>query len=1043
MNRLPSDQAARDRFTGEWSVNLAVVANAGSGKTTAISNRLAAMAIDPGGAEMLGRTAVVTYTKKAAAQIGQRARSALLRRMAEGGKADVESLSRLDRVFFGTIHSFCLLLARRHGSTMGIHLNPTLVADDEDAHWQEFLEQDPMAFTSLGAPQVDAFLRHAPLDQIFDLAKELDAATSRGLLKGRPDPVPPGPSPEALAEILATVPASRGKGSDALLRNKEAALAWDRRFREETGPLSIARPEGTAAGIKDKYRRLFAPIKGWLAQAGGILAAELSLRYRAWRLDRGVQTYADQVETARSILDDPSMLERVRAEGWRVLLDEAQDTDPKQFAVLVEITRPPGAPPETWPSGAGEGPRPGHFCMVGDAQQGIYSARADIRNFQRHVAAFETGNGGEKLTFGVTFRAPRRAVRVLNGTLPAAFGPGREHNMGLPPEEGAPAPCLQVPYEALVPGPGNLEGAAWLLPIPAFAAPGRRGAADRKLSHEAREISARLRAGGPGSVGATRWGDVCILAPRTAWLPLIRDELEAAGIKTALQMRRNRNGDNPVYAWVCGLLAVVCDPQNTFEWVGVLREVFAISDAHIAQALAGEGGFRWDDPAGWPGQVAEAVSVLAPFVDRADAEGEPLERFACELTEACGLGAKARWVDPEGGLADELARLLARAAELGLDGAGPRGWLRDLLGSIDEFRAYGRPAGDAVNLMTSHSAKGLEWPVVIPVGLWRSIGSREPVGLRMVAGRDGSPRIVFDNEGVAADTRESLERERLRELVRLLYVTLTRPLGALVIPWSTEPFENHSFADLWGLDPSLLDPIPPAAAAAPAPPRTETPAAPVGPAFTSGLSAPVRPFPRRILPHELAVLPDFSRAVRHEASADEPVPARTVVDPLEYGVWWHETLERMPWEGDLARVDSHGAASRAKAGELGFEARASEEWDRLLGSEPWRVMRETRWTRLAEAGIFSPLGPDGWIDGVIDLVLHDPAAGQLWIVDWKTNRRREGEGDEALLARLADEYAMQLRAYGSCAAGFFPGCAVSLWVYSTVAGTWSAVAVQG
>ena len=102
-------------------------------------------------------------------------------------------------------------------------------------------------------------------------------------------------------------------------------------------------------------------------------------------------------------------------------------------------------------------------------------------------------------------------------------------------------------------------------------------------------------------------------------------------------------------------------------------------------------------------------------------------------------------------------------------------------------------------------------------------------------------------------------------------------------------------------------------------------------------------------------------------------------------------------------------------------------------------MRDPRWTRLAEAGIFAELSPDSWIDGVIDLVLHDPAAGELWIVDWKTNRRREGEDDKSLLRRLAAEYAGQLAAYGTSAAAFFPGSAVRLWVYSTVAGAWTRV----
>jgi len=33
------------------------------------------------------------------------------------------------------------------------------------------------------------------------------------------------------------------------------------------------------------------------------------------------------------------------------------------------------------------------------------------------------------------------------------------------------------------------------------------------------------------------------------------------------------------------LLAVICDPDNAFEWVGVLREVFGISDAVIASSF--------------------------------------------------------------------------------------------------------------------------------------------------------------------------------------------------------------------------------------------------------------------------------------------------------------------------------------------------------------------------------------------------------------------------------------------------------------------------
>src|ERR1035437_10147924 len=180
MNDAPLiDQVARDRFRDEWEANLAVSANAGSGKTTAISERLAAMALAPDGAERLRKTAVVTYTKKAAAQIEQRARQVLLRRITAAGGRDPSPLDNLERAFFGTIHSFCLKLAQTYGQTVGINLNPTVVAEDDAALWEEFVEQDPMEFGGLNAAELAAFLRHVPLESIFEFARTLDATTAR------------------------------------------------------------------------------------------------------------------------------------------------------------------------------------------------------------------------------------------------------------------------------------------------------------------------------------------------------------------------------------------------------------------------------------------------------------------------------------------------------------------------------------------------------------------------------------------------------------------------------------------------------------------------------------------------------------------------------------------------------------------------------------------------------------------------------------------------------------------------------------------------
>jgi ATP-dependent exoDNAse (exonuclease V) beta subunit len=1026
VNSAPSDQAARDRFTSEWDVNFAVLANAGSGKTTAISQRLAAMALSPSAGRALERTAVVTYTRKAAAQISERARQVLRSRMRDSPREGLDPLLRLEKAFFGTIHSFCLLLARRHGNTLGVHLNPVLVDEDDDAPWHEFLDGDPMSFASLPPGHVAAFLRHERLEIIFDLARSLDVATAARLLRKAPAPRPPTPGAGALRAILDAPAPRQTKPAEALRRNKDAAADWARRFAEEDGPLPLPKPEGTAARVRELYREFLAPVKAWLAETGGVLAAELSQRYRAWRAERGVQTYSDQLEAALAVLSDGPMLEAIREDGWRVILDEAQDTDPKQFQVLVEITRPPGSPRGSWP-GPGPGPRPGHLCMVGDSQQSIYSGRADIRNFVAHAEAL--GSEGMQLEFSVTFRAPERVVRFLNGTLPDAFGPGRDFNVSPDPE--GPRLLLQVPYAPLMASPSNPDGGVWKL---AVEAPGGRHRVDEMLAHESRHVARLIAAGGPRAVGAASLGDICVLAPRKKWLHVIRAEFEKLGVKTALQIRQDRSGDNPAYAWTCGLLAVICDPENQFEWVGVLRELFAASDAMIAEQVAGSP-LRWDEPESYPEPIAGALRSVGPFILRCDDEGAALGQFASDLVAACGLRDKARLADPDGGLAGELERILASACELGAAGAGPRLWLAELLRRSDEKRGSGRPAEDAVNILTCHSAKGLEWPVVIPMGLWREPGEWLARGLRLAREGDPDAPVILDNDALGDEARVRIEHERRRDLVRLLYVTLTRAKRALVLPWTAFDAEEGSFAGLWGVDAEQIELLP-GEGTGPASGRARPPApVPVLPAPT----APAPPMPARVLPHALASHADLARLALHESGADVDLPASDTADPLEYGTWWHHLLEFVPWGAVEEAAAAHARASLARAAALGFGGRAQAEWDLLRASEAWACIREPRWSRLAEAGVLGPLGENAWIDGVMDLVLLDAGAGEVRVVDWKTNARRAGEGDDALLARLAAEYEPQLSAYGGSVSEFFPGRRVSLWLYSSAAGRWTRV----
>src|SRR6267154_1456033 len=118
-------------------------------------------------------------------------------------------------------------------------------------------------------------------------------------------------------------------------------------------------------------REAFAPIRRWIDQAALCVAAEVERDYREFRIERGLLTYDDQIALALELTKHPKIGREIREKSFRVILDEAQDTDPRQFSLLLELARPVEATGD-WLETKTDGPRSGHFCMVGDFQQSIY-----------------------------------------------------------------------------------------------------------------------------------------------------------------------------------------------------------------------------------------------------------------------------------------------------------------------------------------------------------------------------------------------------------------------------------------------------------------------------------------------------------------------------------------------------------------------------------------------------------------------------------------------------------------------------------------------
>ena len=112
-----------------------MIAAAGSGKTRAVTDRIAHLAQASDAVHMLPRLVVVTFANRAADEMQQRAREQILL-----AKPKPEILAAFNRAWFGTIHAFCLKLLNDYGHYLGLPAPLELITDDDDL-WNEFVQQ--------------------------------------------------------------------------------------------------------------------------------------------------------------------------------------------------------------------------------------------------------------------------------------------------------------------------------------------------------------------------------------------------------------------------------------------------------------------------------------------------------------------------------------------------------------------------------------------------------------------------------------------------------------------------------------------------------------------------------------------------------------------------------------------------------------------------------------------------------------------------------------------------------------------------------------
>jgi ATP-dependent exoDNAse (exonuclease V) beta subunit len=1012
------DGNARHCFASELNRNFSVVASAGSGKTRAITNRVVQIAGSSLALEWLPQLVVVTYTNRAADEMQQRARQQILEDPKLSKRPEV--IDAFNRAFFGTIHSFCMKLLATHGHHLGLPQNLELITDDADL-WNQFVQQYTTVGRSLTEETRRLLLRHVQARQLMELAHNTEI-----------DLTAVGPQMRYPDTEFAKVYAANEKPSSNIPKAKTELERWEKRWRDTDEFVPWPPCATTSREFVRIWREAFRPLRDWVNACALCVAAEVQRDYREFRVERGLVKYVDQVSLAGELMRLPDVVRRIRENNYRVILDEAQDTDPQQFFVLLEVARSTEAT-GAWmedPSGLA-GPRPGHFCMVGDFQQSIYRDPADLARYRElHEVLVATGAARE-LKFSVTFRLDTAQLNFVNAT----FGEILNNQDG------------QVAFVDLNPRPDVLPGQVirfdfgcdvdLALPEP------------QRALLEARELAGWLRDIGVEKLRAESWRQVAILCPRKAWLRTLRHALTDMDLPVEVHSESDRKGENPAYAWLTALLTIMTDPNASYEVVGVLREIFGLSDDDLHRfSQAHPARFQIREHASGNSVVAKTLNSLWRI--REAIVQQPLFSAVHEIVRCTQLRERLRSLPEEefSDLSNEFDELLSIAATAEARGLSLSDFGQSLRTQFHATREAHPSPRDAIQLITAHKAKGSEWQAVIVPFLTREVSeARSPYPYAVQNVNVPGAKIILDPTDFD-ECKEELRQVDRQEMERLLYVALTRAKHTLVFAFDRQFFLNsrgqlhrNSQISLLRARDRECNCQAVAALSNEARECTET--------RDRQRSAPLEHIPEQFGTRELGWIDDARRqaarfvhtiipskfAQEQETEPEITPDAWIEIEPelrpprvgnpaTRYGIWWHEFAQKIPWH------------SPRDAWQAAFEANISESPEPARSKREWKLLTKcaSEHPGFFAANIF-PEMPFFWrmdeqkcLEGLIDVAFFHPDEKKWFVLDWKTNRVERDE-----LENLRVEYRPQIAAYWKAVTEMTKQL-VSAGIYSTVTG---------
>ena len=825
---LVSDEKARTAIEKDLGKTMFVEAGAGTGKTTALVGRIVELVLTDDSAVRvpLSQIAAITFTEAAAAELRERIRISFEEALRDAKKdGNVEQIDRCHRALadadiaaVSTLHAFAQRLLSEFPVEVGVP--PRVEVIDEvrsqlafDRRWGVFLD------SLYDDPDLEEFIVRASIlgvklngPQLRNIAQQFDDNWDRLLSVEVP---PTRPTPIDFAGVREQVHLVRQLPNDctdpddkfcAHIRNVYEPVfeRFDRASNDSerlrvTAAISQLGPGnggtksnwgGDVASAKQTAKDLFAYCTDLLAVvAGDTLTqfagkiAEFTRESAEERRSEGLLEFHDLLVLAHVLLRNAPEARAALANRYRVLmLDEFQDTDPIQISLALLLASSHEGPFEgEW---SDLSPTDGRLFMVGDPKQSIYRfRRADIALFLQARTQFASG----EVSLQRNFRTVEPVVAAVNALFAEIMDEETDSQAKYSPLVANRTETSGGDHRPIVFGGPNTGKARDIREVEAA------DVASLVVDIQANKHNWQIFDKDHGRWRDPELSDITILLPTRTSMSQLSHALDDKGIPFRADTGTLVYETQEVKD-LLSVLSAIDDPSDQIALVAALRSpLYGCGYDDLYQFRNGGGAFdiRAPIPDALLGTVVAAgIEHLSDLASHRwwDEPSQLLmrvidDRFAMALP-AHGRRARDTWRRLR--YVVDQARAFAEAG--GGDLREYLEWTR--LQGADGSRAHepmlAEPDDQAVQIMTIHGSKGLEFPITIISGLTTQLGRGRSVGEVIWDNKrpDVMPQVKatktvstqhFDLAKELDDEMSGPERDRL------LYVALTRSRDYLVM----------------------------------------------------------------------------------------------------------------------------------------------------------------------------------------------------------------------------------------------------------------------